>query len=83
VEEDTAPAQLTRYHALLRAQEPWKRLQTAAALTAAVRSFAEAGLRLRHPFASTQELRIRFAVRLYGRAAAERLFKDGVPADAI
>jgi len=49
-----------------------------------VRLFAEAGLRLRHPGATEQELRIRFVVRLYGRAAAERIFfKDGVPADAI
>jgi hypothetical protein len=52
-------------------------------LTAAIRSLAEAGLRVRHPSASEQELRIRFAVRLYGRAAAERIFKDRVPPDAI
>jgi len=57
--------------------------RTAAALTTGVRSLAEAGLRLRHPGATEQELRIRFVVRIYGRAAAERLFKDRVPADAI
>jgi hypothetical protein len=83
VEQDTAKGQVTRYHALLRAQEPWERLRTAAALTAGIRSLAEAGLRVRHPSASEQELLIRFAVRLYGRAAAERIFKDRVPADAI
>jgi hypothetical protein len=83
MEQDTAKAQVARYHALLAAQEPGERLRTAAALTSAVRSLAEAGLRLRHPSASEQEVRIRFAVRLYGRAAAERLFKGRVPADAI
>jgi len=83
VEQDTAKTQIARYHALLRARAPWQRLRTAAALTTAVRSLAEAGLRVRHPGATEQELRIRFVVRLYGRAAAERIFKDGVPADAI
>ncbi|MFL5418619.1 MAG: hypothetical protein ACJ78Y_21655 [Myxococcales bacterium] len=52
-------------------------------MTTAVRSLAEAGLRLRHPGATERELRIRFVVRLYGRAAAERIFEDGVPTDAI
>jgi hypothetical protein len=76
-------AQSRRYHDLLRAQAPWQRLRTAAALTTAVRTLAEAGLRDRHLSASPDEIRIRLTVRLYGRAAAERLFKDRVPADAI
>jgi hypothetical protein len=83
VERDAIAPQMPRYHALLRAQEPWQRLRTAAALSAAIRTLAVAGLRMRHPGASAEELRIRLAVRLYGRAAAERLFKDRVPADAI
>jgi hypothetical protein len=57
-------------------------LRTAIALSSAVRQLAEAGLRMRHPGASDQELRVRLAVRLYGRAAAVRLFAT-VPDDAV
>ena len=81
--QDTSERQSRRYHALLRAQRPWERLRTAAALTTAVRTLAMAGLRSRHPAASPDELRVRLAVRLYGRAAAERIFPGRVPADAI
>jgi hypothetical protein len=82
VEQDTSPERMRRYHELLRAQEPWQRLRTAIALSSAVRQLAEAGLRMRHPGASDQELRVRLAVRLYGRAAAIRLFAT-VPDDAV
>jgi hypothetical protein len=81
--QDTDEAQSRRYHELLRAQQPWERLRTAAALTTAVRTLAMAGLRSRHPAASTEELRVRLTVRLYGRIAAERIFSGRVPADAI
>ena len=43
---------------------------------------ALAGLRLRHPQADEQELRVRLTVRLYGRAAGVRLF-GSVPDDAL
>jgi hypothetical protein len=82
VEQDTSPERNRRYHELLRAQEPWQRLRTAVALSTAVRQLAEAGLRMRHPQASEHELKVRLVVRLYGRAAALRLFRD-VPADAV
>jgi hypothetical protein len=42
---------------------------------------AIAGIREMHPGIDDDELRVRLTVRLYGRAAAERLFGE-VPADA-
>jgi hypothetical protein len=50
-------------------------------LSRAVRELALAGIRELFPEASEQELRVRLTVRLYGRAAAVRLF-GLVPADA-
>lgn len=50
-------------------------------LTKTVRGLAMEGIRVRFPNASEEEFKVRFAVRLYGRAVAERLFGD-VPADA-
>jgi hypothetical protein len=46
-----------------------------------MRFFLEAGIRMNHPHVSASELRVRVAVRLYGRDAAQRLFGD-VPDDA-
>jgi hypothetical protein len=82
VEQDTSPEQMRRYHERLRAMEPWQRLRTAMALSSAVRELAAAGLRSRHPHASEAEIRVRLAVRLYGREAAVRLFGT-VPDDAV
>ena len=79
---DTTPAALDRYHELLRAQAPWQRLAQAMALTAAVRELATAGIRLRHPDAADEEVRVRLAVRMYGRKMALRLFGH-VPPDAV
>lgn len=60
---------------------PERRLEAAMRLSRAVRALALAGIREQFPAASEQELRVRLTVRLYGRAAAERLF-GSVPADA-
>jgi hypothetical protein len=46
-----------------------------------IRRIAEAALRREHPTASPEELRARLAVRLYGRAAVERVL-GRLPADA-
>ena len=46
-----------------------------------LRALAEAGIRERHPDATDEEVRTRLTVRLYGRAAAEKLF-GAVPGDA-
>ena len=42
---------------------------------------AEAGIRQEHPAADDHEIKVRLTVRLYGRAAAARLF-GRVPEDA-
>lgn len=79
---DTSEAASRRYHELLRACAPHERLAQAMALTKMTRELAMAGLRARHPDASDAELRVRLAVRLYGREAATRLFGE-VPEDAV
>lgn len=79
---DTSGAALDRYHELLRAATPVERLKQAVKLTQAVRKLALAGIRQRHPNASAAEVRVRLAVRLYGREVATRVFGD-VPPDAV
>lgn len=79
---DTPPAASRRYYELLRERAPHERLAQAMALTKMTRELAMAGLRSRHPEASAEELRIRLAVRLYGREVARRLFGE-IPEDAV
>jgi DNA-binding HxlR family transcriptional regulator len=79
---DTSEPSNARYHELLRALPPERRLEAAMSLSRGVRALAEAGIRERHPDASAAEIRVRMTVRMYGRAAAERLF-GSVPADAV
>jgi hypothetical protein len=81
VKQDTSPAQQERYFERLRQLTPLERLQIVSRLNRGVRRMAMAGIRLRHPNANEDEVRVRLVVRLYGRAAAERLFGQ-VPADA-
>ena len=61
---------------------PAQRLAAADRLSTAVRELATAGIRERHPNADEHEIRVRLTVRMYGRAAAVRLFRD-VPSDAV
>lgn len=82
VNRDTPPRSRDRYHELLAAQKPYERLAQSVRLTRMVRELAVEGMRARHPEAGEEELRVRLAVRLYGRAIAERLFGE-VPADAL
>lgn len=82
VYQDTSPAQIERYHALLRRITPARRLKAAASLSAGIRALAEAGIRMRHPTATDNEVSVRLTVRLYGRDAARRLF-GGYPDDAV
>lgn len=79
---DTSTHSNVRYHELLRALPPERRLEAAMSLSRSVRALAEAGIRQRHPQASAQEVRVRLTVRLYGRAAAKKLF-GAVPDDAV
>jgi hypothetical protein len=81
VHQDTSPAASARYHELLRAMPPERRLEAAMRLSEGVRELAIAGIRERHPGIGDDELRVRLTVRLYGRAVAARLFGT-VPADA-
>jgi hypothetical protein len=80
--QDTSPRQRERYLELLQAKQPHERLAIAMSLSKAVRELASAGLRTRHPGASEEELRVRLAVRLYGRAVGIRLFGT-IPDDAV
>lgn len=82
MEQDTGPEGLRRYHEKLQALTPAERARITAGLTAGVRRAARAGLRLRHPAASEEELEVRLAVRLYGRAIAQRVYRD-IPDDAV
>jgi hypothetical protein len=79
---DTSQRGDERYHELLRARLPHERLATAMSLSRGVRALAEAGIRSRYPDADETEVKMRLVVRLYGRAAAVRLF-GAVPEDAI
>lgn len=78
---DTSEAASAQYFELLRGASPAQRLRAAVALTSGVRALAEAGLRERHPSASEAELRARLAVRMYGRAAVEKVLPS-IPDDA-
>lgn len=82
VVQDTNGRALDRYHELLRAQAPHERLAQAMALTKMTRELALEGIRRRFPLAGEQELRVRFAVRLYGRDVGARLFGN-IPDDAV
>jgi hypothetical protein len=79
---DTTQRSDERYHALLRARLPHERLEAAMSLSRAVRALAEAGIRSRHPHADPAEVRVRLAVRLYGRAMAAKVFRT-LPDDAV
>jgi hypothetical protein len=79
--DDTSPASQKRYTALLRTLPPHQRLARALHLSNAVRTLALAGIKQLHPDASDEEMRVRLAVRLYGRDVAVRLFTT-VPEDA-
>ena len=80
--DDTGAKASRRHHELLRACAPHERLAQSLALTKMVRELAVAGIRSRHPDAEPAEVRIRLAVRLYGRDAALHLF-GRIPADAV
>jgi len=80
--QDTTPAQFERYMNLLRGASEAERLRSAVALSMGVRRLAEAGIRLRHPNASEEEVQVRLAVRLYGRSAVAGVFR-AIPEDAV
>ena len=77
---DTTEAALERYYQLLSARPPLARIRSAAELSVAVRSLAEAAIRAADPDASPLAVRARLARRLYGSEVASRLF-PGVQLD--
>lgn len=77
---DTSDAADVRYHELLRGMTPERRLDTAMKLSRGIRELAISGIRHRYPQAAEQEIRVRLAVLLYGRAIAAKLFGQ-VPDD--
>jgi hypothetical protein len=80
--QDLNPGASARYHELLAAMTPAQRLESTRQLCRGVRRAAMLALRARHPDASDEELRARLAARIYGRAAAARLFRR-LPDDAV
>jgi len=58
----------------LREMTPGERLAQAIALTETVRELAWAGVRRRHPNASDDEVRRRFAVITLGKELAEKVY---------
>jgi hypothetical protein len=78
---ETSPAADARYHALLRAMPPERKLEATVRLSRAARELAQAGRRELFPEADEHELKARLPARFYGREATVRLF-GAVPADA-
>jgi hypothetical protein len=80
--EDTSPEMFERYLARLRAMTTVEKAQALDAMMVEGRQMAMIGLRMRHPQASEEELKLRLFVRFYGRELAQRYFQD-VPDDAL
>jgi hypothetical protein len=82
MEQDTSPEQQERYYERLRSMPLQKKAEMLQSLNRGVRAMAEAGIRMRFPNADAQEVKVRLAVRLYGREQAQRVFGP-IPEDAI
>ncbi|MBI4585031.1 MAG: hypothetical protein HY717_13545 [Planctomycetes bacterium] len=67
---DTSPQAEAVLIELARALPPWRKLEIALGMTAAVRQAALAGIRSRHPQASEEEARKRLAALLLPRELA-------------
>lgn len=78
---DTSPEAKRFYFRKLAELSASQRMAMMGRSSSLVRRMAEAGIRREHPGVSTDELRVRLAVRLYGREVAERLL-GSVPQDA-
>lgn len=80
--QDTSPERVRQYNERLRALTPAERGRILVSLTTGVRRMAELGIRQRFPGISEDEVRVRLAVRLYGRSLAARVFPE-IPEDAV
>lgn len=77
---DTSASQVARTFELLRAMTPRQREQAVKAAMLLPHRLAREAIAHEHPAIGEAELRLRVAVRLYGREAAARL--GTVPEDA-
>lgn len=78
---DTPPEARRFYYARLAALTPAERLAILFAQNRLVREIAEASIRRAHPGIEAGELRVRLAVRMYGRETVERVLGD-IPENA-
>jgi len=73
-DHDTTPEARAAVIRIMRELTPEAKLLQVAALTQAVREFAMAGLRARHPLASPEELQWRFAALVLDADTARRVY---------
>ena len=78
---DTSPEAKRRYFARLAQLTPSARLALMRESSRMIRQLAEAAVRRDYPHASPDEVRMRLAVRLYGRDVVEPVLRP-LPADA-
>jgi hypothetical protein len=78
---DTAPDAFAVYVALITALSPADRAARTRGLTLTVNTLALAGLRMRHPAATEQELLLRLAALRLGDDLVERVYGWRAPAD--
>jgi hypothetical protein len=69
---DTSPAARLRHVGAIRELAPAERLRIADALSTEIRTLAEAGIRRRHPDASSEDVAHLLAERVLGRELAGR-----------
>ena len=73
---DTHPKMEALQIELMRTAPPWRKIEMLTALNSSARSLALAGLRQRHPQASSAELRRRLADLLLGPHLAYKVFSE-------
>jgi hypothetical protein len=78
---DTSPEAWKVYLDLLRRATPEEKLQRAIELSQLVRSFAEAGMRERHPHAGAKEIFFRRVRKEWGPALFRKVYGDVLPDD--
>jgi hypothetical protein len=80
---DTPPETERALFAMLREMPPWRKLEMVAQLNQAGRELASAGLRMRYPNATQDELRRRLADIMLGGELAARVYGPMPEADKI
>jgi hypothetical protein len=73
---DTDPKVEALQVQLLRTASPWRKMEMMAGLNASARSLALAGLRLRYPDASEDEIRRRLAELLLGHELSQKVLGE-------